>query len=85
MGMRLGGYANTDRVTRDDFDGLAIDLGMSARALVRLASSLVERIEASFDGVANLLLESGSDQLELLVSRVREGFMARHTQVPRSS
>ena len=85
MGMRLGGHANIDRVTRDDFDGLAIDLGMSARALVRLASSLVERIETSFDEVANLLLESGSDQLELLVSRVREGFMARHTQVPRSS
>lgn len=85
MGMRLGGHANIDRVMRDDFDGLAIDLGMSTRAFVRLANSLVERIDASFDEVAHPLLDLGPNQLKVLVSLVREGFMARRMQVPRSA
>lgn len=82
MGMRLGGHANIDRVTCDDFDGLASDLGMSTRALAKLASSLVERIEVSYDEVTMPLLDSGPDDLETLVSLVHRGYETRRMQMP---
>lgn len=82
MGMRLGRHTNIDRVTRDDFEGLAADLGMSTRALSRLSSSLVEKIDAAYDGVAVPLLDSGPDGVETLVSLVRKGYEARRVCVP---
>lgn len=84
MGMRLGGHANIDRVTSDDFDGLAADLGMSTRALARLATSLVERVESAFDETAKPLLDSGASGIETLVSLVRDGYELRRMHVPRT-
>ena len=85
MGMRLGDHANIDRVTHDDFDGLAADLGMSSRALFKIAGELADKTAEEYGKVTAPLLESGPDGLETLVELIREGVETRRMVTRRIS